>query len=81
MSAAEIIAELPRLSPAELAEVQAKLLELVQPTHATARQWQPIEGHPAVGIWRGRSDLPADPVEASGVLRDRMMRRHDRTES
>ena len=30
MSAAEIIAELPRLTPAELAEVQAKLAELAR---------------------------------------------------
>jgi hypothetical protein len=32
MSTAEIIAELPRLSEAELAQVQAKLRELVEPT-------------------------------------------------
>jgi hypothetical protein len=32
MSTAEIIAELPRLSPAELDQVQAKLRELVKPT-------------------------------------------------
>lgn len=31
MSAAEIIAELPRLSARELAEIQAKLSELVSP--------------------------------------------------
>ena len=34
MSTAEIIAELPRLSAAELAEVQAKLSELVAPASA-----------------------------------------------
>ncbi len=34
MSTAEIIAELPRLSPAELAEVQAKLKELAELTGA-----------------------------------------------
>jgi hypothetical protein len=33
MSTAEIIAELPRLSASELAQVQAKLRELVKPAH------------------------------------------------
>ena len=33
--------------------------------------------HPAIGIWRDRSDLPDDPVEASKVLRQRLMRRTD----
>jgi hypothetical protein len=33
MSTAEIIAELPRLSESELAQVQAKLRELVKPAH------------------------------------------------
>lgn len=37
MSTAEIIAELPRLSPEELAQVQAKLSELVAPTGAQPR--------------------------------------------
>ena len=37
MSTAEIIAELPRLSAAELAQVQAKLRELVEPGSATHR--------------------------------------------
>jgi hypothetical protein len=76
MSAAEIIAELPRLSPAELAEVQAKVRELVEPTQADAHA-NPTAAHPALGIWKDRTDLPADPVEASAVLRDRMMRRTD----
>ena len=34
MSATEIIAELPRLSSAELAQVDAKLRELIGPTRA-----------------------------------------------
>ncbi len=34
MSTAEIIAELPRLSEAELAQVQAKLRELVERAHS-----------------------------------------------
>jgi hypothetical protein len=37
MSTAEIIAELPRLSSAELAQVQAKLSELVAPASAQPR--------------------------------------------
>ena len=45
MSTAEIIAELPRLSPAELAQVQAKLSELVEPARATA-QPKPIAARP-----------------------------------
>ena len=37
MSTAEIIAELPRLSAEELARVQAKLRELVEPRRAVLR--------------------------------------------
>jgi hypothetical protein len=37
MSTAEIIAQLPRLSSEELAQVQAKLTELVEPTRATTQ--------------------------------------------
>ncbi|MGA2232939.1 MAG: hypothetical protein ABSH22_18725 [Tepidisphaeraceae bacterium] len=37
MSTAEIIAELPRLSAAELAQIQAKLRELVEPGRAIQR--------------------------------------------
>ena len=33
--------------------------------------------HPAVGLWRDRTDLPEDAGEASGVLRERMMGRAD----
>lgn len=33
--------------------------------------------HPAIGIWKDRTDLPADAVEASKVLRERLMRRAD----
>ncbi|HEY8666737.1 MAG TPA: hypothetical protein VIL86_08740 [Tepidisphaeraceae bacterium] len=76
MSTAEIIAELPRLSSAELAKVQARLKELVESTPAGA-QAQPIAGHPALGIWRDRTDLPEDSVEASNLLRERMTRRTD----
>ncbi|CAN5584201.1 hypothetical protein BH10PLA1_BH10PLA1_10640 [soil metagenome] len=31
--------------------------------------------HPALGIWKGRTDLPEDWVEASNDLRERLMRR------
>ena len=30
--------------------------------------------HPAFGIWKDRTDLPQDPVEASRMLREQMMR-------
>ncbi len=76
MSTAEIIAEWPRLSSAELAQVQAKLSELVEPTH-DGGQTEPVAVHPALGIWRDRIDLPDDSIEASNVLRERMMRRVD----
>jgi hypothetical protein len=80
MSTAEIIAALPRLSRAELAEVQARVRELVDsPPRGVAGD--PIAAHPALGIWKDRADLPADPVEASAVLRDRMMRRADQAGS
>lgn len=31
--------------------------------------------HPAIGIWKDRTDLPADPVEASKLLREQLMSR------
>jgi hypothetical protein len=46
MSTADIIAELPRLSPAELAEVQAKLKELVETSRSSASP-RPSAAHPA----------------------------------
>ena len=76
MSTEEIIAELPRLSAVELARVQAKLKELVDATPATAPT-QPAAAHPALGMWKDRTDLPDDTVEASKMLRERMMRRTD----
>jgi hypothetical protein len=76
MSAAEIIAELPRLSSGELAQVREKLKELARSAPVTA-QAKPIAGHPALGIWKDRTDLPEDSVEASNLLRERMMRRTD----
>jgi len=78
MSTAEIIAELPRLSSAELAQVEAKLKELAKPVRVA--QSGPIAAHPALGIWKDRSDLPADSVDASKLLRERMMHRTDAAE-
>jgi hypothetical protein len=72
MSTAEMIAELPRLSAAELAQVQAKLTELAAPARDTS-QPNPIATHPALGIWKDRSDLPenSDSVRRNMRLRRR----------
>jgi hypothetical protein len=45
MSTAEILAELPRLSPAELAQVDAKLRELIEQARAS-NPTQPTSNHP-----------------------------------
>ena len=76
MSTAEIIVELRRLSSAELAEVQAKVRELVEPTRNDG-PLKPIAAHPALGMWKGRTDLSEDATQASKVLRERLMRRVD----
>ena len=34
--------------------------------------------HAALGTWKGRNDLPEDPVEASKILRGRLIRRADK---
>jgi hypothetical protein len=80
MSTAEIIAELRKLSPEELAQVQAKLKEIVGSAPLTATA-QPIANHPALGTWKNRTDLPDDAIEASRFLRERMMRLTDTAES
>jgi hypothetical protein len=80
MSTAEIIAELPHLSSAELAQVQAKLSELVD---LVPNGNQPSEAavHAALRIWKDRLDLPDDSIDASHVLRERMMgQRHSETD-
>jgi hypothetical protein len=79
MSTAEIIAELPRLSPVELAQVQAKVKELVD-SHPVAAPMKPIAAHPALGIWKDRTDLPDDSALASKLLRERMMHRTNTAE-
>jgi len=38
---------------------------------------EPIASHPALGIWKDRSDLPDNSVKASRALRERLMRRDD----
>ena len=78
MSTAEIIAALPRLSSAELAQVDAKLKELAKPTRGSRASL--IAAHPALGIWKDRTDLPDDSIEASKQLRERMMWRTDTAE-
>jgi hypothetical protein len=36
-----------------------------------------VAGHPALGMWKDRDDLPDDSVEASKALRQKLMRRAD----
>jgi hypothetical protein len=33
--------------------------------------------HPAIGLWKDRTDLPSDAVAASNLLRARLMHRSD----
>ena len=49
----------------------------VTPVDAVALPRGGVADHPAVGMWKDRTDLPADAVEASKVLRERLMRRVD----
>lgn len=46
----------------------------VTPTSSSVPQPPSAADHPAIGIWRDRTDLPADSVEASKTLRQRLMR-------
>ena len=46
-----------------------------QPTPTTAGPG--VAAHAALGMWKDRTDLPDDPVEASKVLRQKLMRRDD----
>ena len=48
MSTAEIIAELPHLSSAELAQVQAKLRELIDLPHTTIHDKSPATNPPRI---------------------------------
>lgn len=47
----------------------------VTPVTETTPPEAGLGGHPAVGIWKDRTDLPADAIEASKVLRQRLMGR------
>jgi hypothetical protein len=49
----------------------------VTPVTRSATQPTDLADHPAIGIWKDRTDLPEDSVEASKVLRQRLMRRSD----
>jgi hypothetical protein len=46
----------------------------VVPTADAAAPFLPIAGHPALGIWKDRTDLPDDSIEASQLLRERLLR-------
>lgn len=71
MSTAEIIAELPRLTAVERAQVQAKLAEL--DAHSRTGVAHPLQTHPALGVWKDRTDLVNDAVGASRQLRNKLM--------
>ena len=49
----------------------------VTPRLLVADQTVASSDHPAFGLWENRDDLPADSVEASKVLRQKLMRRND----
>jgi hypothetical protein len=49
----------------------------VTPLSEIAAKTTSPAAHPAIGIWKDRTDLPADAIEASKVLRQRLMRRVD----
>jgi len=63
------------------------VLEGEKPADGTLVEVTPVEqpkskggtlaGHPALGMWKDRKDLPDDAVEASKVLRQKLMRRDD----
>lgn len=58
------------------APVEGTVVE-VTPLEAAPAQGSGLADHPAIGMWKNRTDLPNDPVEASTVLRERLMRRAD----
>lgn len=49
----------------------------VTPLTAVASKPANPAAHSAIGIWKNRTDLPTDPVEASKILRQQLMRRTD----
>jgi len=42
---------------------------------SSAPAGESVATHPAMGIWKDRTDLPDDPVEASKILRGKLMGR------
>lgn len=56
--------------------IEGTLVEVTPLVDATSKA-QSLADHPAIGIWKDRDDLPADSVEASKVLCQRLMRRTD----
>lgn len=50
---------------------------VVTPVEAVASPDQSIAGHPALGIWKDRKDLPDDAMDASKFLRRKLMSRGD----
>ncbi|MDB5172739.1 MAG: hypothetical protein JWN51_1512 [Phycisphaerales bacterium] len=49
----------------------------VTPVDESAARARNVADHPAIGIWKDRTDLPEEAVEASKALRQRLMRRAD----
>ena len=56
--------------------VEGTIVE-VTPLDESGSPTRGLADHPAVGMWKDRTDLPGDAVEASKVLRQKLMRRAD----
>jgi hypothetical protein len=50
---------------------------IVEVTPVTDARSNDLARHPAIGIWKDRTDLPEDAVEASKLLREKLMARED----
>jgi hypothetical protein len=55
---------------------EGTVVEVTPLTQRASQEPSPAE-HPAIGIWKDRTDLPEDSAEASKILRQRLMRRTD----
>jgi hypothetical protein len=53
------------------------LVEVTPLEQQTTADGTGLANHPALGMWKDRKDLPDDPVEASKMLRQKLMRRDD----
>ena len=49
----------------------------VTPLYDPTTPSRDVSADPAIGMWRDRVDLPDDSIEASKILRRRLMRRND----